>query len=59
MHDIILGLIGSQTCSLAGTPCVDAEAVNMGIVVLGLLALGISVAIVALRRQWRRDGYYV
>lgn len=59
MHDIILGLIGSQTCSFAGTACADAQAVNMGIVVLGLLALGLSVALAALRRQSRRDGYYV
>lgn len=59
MHDIILGLIGSQTCSLAGTACADVQAVNMGIVVLGLLAVGMSVALVALRRKSRRDGYYV
>ena len=59
MHDIVLTFIGSQTCSLAGTACANAQALNMGVVVLGFLAVVLSLAVIAIRRRERREGWYV
>lgn len=59
MYDIVMEWIGSQACSLAGASCADAAAVNMGLVTLGLIGFAWVVAVIAIRRARRRDGYYI
>lgn len=59
MYSSLVKWIGSNTCNLAGSVCADGQSLNMGLVVLGLLALGAAVTVIARRRHERREGYYV
>jgi hypothetical protein len=59
MYETIAKVIGSSACRLADTPCAGTEALNMGLVVLGLLAIGAALAVIAIRQRQRREDYYL
>lgn len=67
MYENLVRWIGSQTCAVAGdlsdvlqsqVGCAHGQSLNMGYVVLGLLALSIAVMVInARRRKFRRNFY--
>lgn len=66
MYETLVKWIGSKTCKVAGelhevldagTACFSGQSLNMGFVVLGLLALTLTVLIINTRRRHRRDNY--
>lgn len=66
MYETIVKWIGSKTCKVAGelhevldagTACISGQSLNMGLVVLGLLALTLTVLIINARRRQRREDY--
>ena len=66
MYETLIKWIGSKTCKVAGelhevldagTACLNGQSLNMGFVVLGMLALTLTVLIINARRRQRRDDY--
>jgi hypothetical protein len=63
-YDVLPKWIGSKACTLGGylpellqlgSSCKGAQATNMGLVVLGLLIIGLSVRLITIHRQMRRE----
>jgi hypothetical protein len=66
MYETFIKWIGSKTCKVAGelhevldagTTCLSGQSLNMGFVVLGIMALTLTVLIINARRRQRRDDY--
>lgn len=68
MYNALVNWIGSKTCTVAGNigevlnagqVCANGQALNMGLVVVALLAFSIAVMTInARRRQLRDNNYY-
>jgi hypothetical protein len=67
MYDKLVQWIGSNTCNLAGSvgdvleagqACASGQAVNVGLVVLGIAVLGVIVMVINARRRQRRENYF-
>ena len=65
-YDILPKWIGSKACALSGylpdflqlsSSCKGVQATNMGLVVIGLLMIGLSVRLITIHRQIRREGW--
>lgn len=68
MYSAFVKWIGSKTCNVAGDlstvldagqACASGQSLNMGFVVLGLLALSVTVMVINARRRQHRDNSYL
>ena len=64
MYDTLIRWIGSKTCSLAGdvgtvldvgNACFSGQSLNMGLIVVGLVALTLAVLVINARRRAYRE----
>jgi hypothetical protein len=68
MYSTLINWIGSRTCNLAGevstvldagAACASGQSLNMGLIVVGLVALSLAVMVInARRRLYRERGYF-
>jgi hypothetical protein len=67
MYEALVRWIGSKTCTVAGDvgqvldaghACAGGQALNVGLVVVALLAVTIVVMVINARRRQRRDNNY-
>jgi hypothetical protein len=64
LHQMLVKWIGKTACDAGtlidiGTACKGTQALNMGLVVLALLAIGLTAAWLNARRRRRRSGFYI
>jgi hypothetical protein len=64
MYNALINWIGSKTCSAASDisslldvnyGCASGQALNMGLIVIGLLVFSVAVITINARRRQRRD----